>query len=197
MSAHLYIEGGESKEDQVRCREGFRKLFEKAGLTGRLPRLTASGGRAAAFDDFKTAQRNNRTGAFTGLLVDSEDPVADPEKTWDHLKSRDGWEKPAGAVDEQVFLMTTCMETWIVADRAGLREHYGHKLQENILPPLQDPEKRNRHEVHDSLTRATRDCTNQYSKGKRSFEVLGVLNPEPLTLLPGFARTIRILRKTL
>ena len=34
VNAHIYIEGGESKEDQIRCREGFRKLLEKAGFVG-------------------------------------------------------------------------------------------------------------------------------------------------------------------
>lgn len=31
VSSHLYIEGGDSKEDQIRCREGFRKLIGKLG----------------------------------------------------------------------------------------------------------------------------------------------------------------------
>ena len=113
MSAHLYIEGGESKEDQIRCREGFRKLLEKAGFSGRMPRLTACGGRGSAFDDFKTAHARLKIGNYIAMLIDSEDPVADLEKTWDHLNSRDQWDKPAGATDEQVLFMTTCMETWI------------------------------------------------------------------------------------
>lgn len=32
------------------------------------------------------------------------------------------WDPPTGATDNQVLLMTTCMETWIVADRALGRE---------------------------------------------------------------------------
>jgi hypothetical protein len=64
VSSRLYIEGGESKEDQIRCREGFRKLIEKAGFTGRLPRLSACGGCGAAFDDFKTAHAGQKTGEY-------------------------------------------------------------------------------------------------------------------------------------
>ena len=198
MRAHLYIEGGESKEDQIRCREGFRKLLEKAGLSGRMPRLSACGGRGSAFDDFKTAHASRKVGDYIAMLVDSEDPVEDLEKTWDHLKSRDQWDKPAGAVDEQVLFMTTCMETWIVADRAALREHYGQKLQENALPPLDNLENRNRHEVHDKLVHASRDCSNAYSKGKRSFEVLAKLDPAVLKQhLPSFVRVDRILKEKL
>ncbi len=197
MSAHLYIEGGDSKEDQIRCREGFRKLIEKAGLTGRLPRLSACGGRDATFDDFKTAHAKRQPGDYVAMLVDSEDPLTNVEQTWDHLKSRDNWDKPIGAVDEQVLFMTTCMETWIVADRAALRNHYDHKLQENALPALNALESRDRHKVHDMLAHATRDCSNAYSKGSRSFVVLGVLDPSVLSSLPSFARTVRILKDKL
>ncbi|MEI6260362.1 MAG: hypothetical protein WCR46_10700 [Deltaproteobacteria bacterium] len=95
MNTHLYIEGSktgaDSKEEQIRCREGFRKLIEKAGFAGN----------------------------------------------------------------------------------------------------------RNRHEVQDKLEHATRDCRNAYAKGKRSFKVLGVLNPTVLSSLPSFARTVRILKKRL
>lgn len=195
MSAHVYIEGGESKEDQIRCREGFRKLIEKAGFTGRMPRLSACGGRGSAFDDFKTAYAHQKPGDYIAMLIDSEDPIADIEKTWDHLKTRDNWDRPDGAEDTHVLLMTTCMETWIVADRAALREHYGHRLKENVLPPLVDLENRNRHDVHDKLVHATRDCSNAYAKGKRSFVVLGTLNPSALNSLPSFARMVRILNE--
>jgi len=199
VSAHLYIEGGESKEDQIRCREGFRKLIGKLGFAEgkKMPRLSACGGRNAAFDDFKTAHGSSNKGDYIAMLIDSEDPVADGNTTWEHLKTRDNWDKPAGADDEQVLLMTTCMETWIVADRAALKEHYGHKLLENALPPLIDLEKRNRKEVHDKLTQATRNCTNAYAKGKRSFEVVGVLNPTALLSLPAFARMARVLEDKL
>lgn len=198
MSAHLYIEGGESKDDQIRCREAFRRLLERSGLTGRLPRLTACGGRNSALDDFKTAHAAAKLGHFVAMLIDSEDPVANPAKTWDHLKVWDRWDRPAAASDEQVLFMTTCMETWIVADRATLRAHYGHRLQENLLPPTDGLEARDRHEVHDRLAQATRDCSNAYRKGKRSFVVLGELDPKAMTpLLPSFARAIGILTKRL
>lgn len=198
MSARIYIEGGESKEDQIRCRENFSKLLQKVGLSGRMPRLSACGGRGSAFDDFKTAHAKRKTGDYIAMLVDSEDPVADIEKTWGHLKIRDQWEKPAGAVDEQVLLMTTCMETWIVADHQALCEHYGKNFQVSALPPPYALEDRDRHEIHDKLVHATRNCSNAYSKGKRSFEVLGKLDPAVLRRhLPSFARVERILQAEL
>ena len=198
MSAHLYIEGAESKEDQIRCREGFRRLLEETGFAGRLPRLSASGSRNSAFDDFKTAHAGAKAGHFVAMLIDSEEPVADAEKTWQHVKVRDNWDKPAEASDEQVLLMTTCMETWIVADQKTLKKHYGHDLQENALPRTNNLESRGRDDVHEKLQHATRDCPNAYQKGRRSFVVIGELNPDALEpLLPSFARVKRILEAKL
>lgn len=199
MSARLYIEGGESKEDQIRCREGFRKLLEKMGFSGRMPRLSACGSRESAFDDYKTALARASSDHFVAMWIDSEDPLADLEEAWRHLAERDGWDRPETATDEQVLLMATCMETWIVADRETLRSHYGKQLQENTLPPLFALEQRDRHDVQDRLERATRGCSNAYRKGRRSFLVFGKLNPSALEespeapLLPSFARVKRIL----
>ena len=94
--------------------------------------------------------------------------------------------------------MTTCMETWIVCDRAALKEHYGGRLQENSLPSLIDLETRGRGELFAALMRATRDCSKTYAKGKESFEVLGKLDADTLEQhLPSFARMRHILKEKL
>lgn len=204
MSATLFLEGGgtgpDSKGLQSRCREGYRMLLEKCDFRGRMPRLVACGGRGNAFDDFKTAHRNKAPGDYVAMLIDSEDPLADLEATWEHLRPRpgDNWERPQAATDDQVLLMTTCMETWIVADREALRKHYGSRLQNSALPPLTDLEARGRHDVQDKLAHATRNCANAYTKGKRSFQVLAKLTPAVLEEhLPSFVRTRRILNDNL
>jgi hypothetical protein len=200
VNARIFLEGGgDSKELQSRCRAGFRKLLESTGFAGRMPALVACGGRTAAFRDFGTQHAKAEPGSFVGLLVDSEDPVDDAEQPWKHLMERDGKAvKPNDAQDEQVFLMTTCMETWIVCDRATLKGHYGASLQDSAFPPLIDLEKRGRAEVQKALERATRNCTNAYAKGQRSFEILGTLDPDALAgHLPSFARMRRILRDKL
>lgn len=204
MSGHLYLEGGgNSKEEKIRCREAFASLLKSQGFRGRMPRLSACGGRGAAFDDFKTAHASAKPGHFVGLLIDSEDPLAMPteplqQQTWEHLRQRDDWVQPNGATDDQVLLMTTCMETWIAADRETLRAHYGQALNENQLPPSTQLESRHRHTVQDALQNATSTCSNAYRKGKRSYEILGKLKPVVLAaLLPSFARTMAILEQKL
>jgi hypothetical protein len=198
VSATIYLEGGgDSKELRTKCQQGFHKLLEKCGYSGRMPRLVACGGRGEAYDRFKT--HKSKTGrAYLGLLIDSEEPMADIEKTWAHLAKHGPGKKPKGATDDQVLLMIACMETWIVADRTALAAHYGSELLENALPPLVNLEDRHRHDVQDRLTRATRKCGNAYAKGKRSFEVLAKLDPETLAkYLPSFARARRILDEKL
>lgn len=199
MKVTIYLEGGgDSKELHTRCREGFRKLLERCGFVGKMPKLVACGGRSQAYDDFCTAHRNASQRCIVLMLIDSEDPMADIETTWPHLKVRDGWEKPDNASDEQVLMMTTCMETWIVADRAALKAHYGQNLQESGLPAVANLESRLRDAVQGALVHATRNCANKYEKGKRSFQILAELTPETLSAhLPSFVRTKRILSEKL
>jgi hypothetical protein len=198
VSAIIYLEGGgDSKELHSRCREGFRKLLERCAFQERMPRLIACGGRGNVFDDF-TSAHNGRIADFIAMWIDSEDLPSDLEGTWAHLQTRDQWAQPGGAVNEQVLFMTTCMETWLVSDRATLREHFGGKLQDSGLPPLYALESRDRQDVQNKLAHATRDCSNAYTKGKRSFEVLGKLTPATLKQhLPSFVRICRILNEKL
>ena len=195
MTAYIYLEGGgDSKAGKIACQKGFRTLLEKCGLKGRMPRLVARGSRNNAYDNFRAAHENAAPADYIALLVDSEDPIADINATWNHLRQRDGWPRPPGAAAEQVLLMTTCMETWIAADRDALRGRYGHLLYDSALPPLEDMEKRDRHDVQNRLERATRDCREPYAKGPHSFAVLGRLNPNTLDEhLPSFQRARRIL----
>lgn len=199
MKKVIYLEGGgDSKELHTRCREGFRKLLERCGYKGNMPRLVACGGRGAAFEDFRSAHGSRSHGDLIAMIIDSENPLNDLEATWDHLASRDGWEMPPGAANDQVLFMTTCMETWIISDRGSLNRHYGNRLQTAALPPLVNLEARNRHDIQDALVRATRNCKNAYQKGKRSFEILSRLKPDALRPhLPSFNRNMEILDEKL
>ncbi len=202
MSNYIYLEGGasgpnsdgsSSKYLTIRCQQAFHNLLSRMGFKGRKPRMVACGGRAKVYDHFCTAHSLGGAG-YIAMWIDSEEPMEDIMETWDHLKRRDNWDRPAGAKDVQVLLMTTCMETWIVADRASLRDYYGHKLQESALPPLDGLEARGRHDIQYRLVHATRNCKNAFSKGERSFDVLEEIDPAVLKQhLPSFARVDEIL----
>ncbi len=199
MKVKLYVEGGgDRSSDRIKCREGFRKLLERAGFDRRMPATHACGGRNAAYDNFRTALRMERMGEYPVLLVDSEAPVSQP--AWQHLRSRDGWERPAEAEDDQAQLVVQCMETWCVADRNTLREFFGDCLRENALPALNDLETRSKETVQKALADATHDCGQDrgYRKGKRSFELLAELDPAELKKhLPHFVRLCKMLESRL
>jgi hypothetical protein len=92
VSARIYLEGGgDSKDLHIRCRQGFRRLLDNAGFKGRLPRLTARGGRDAVFGNFQTGHATKGNSGYVALLIDSEEPLGDLEAAWQHLHRRDGW----------------------------------------------------------------------------------------------------------
>ena len=179
MSAVIYIEGGGDRDENLArvFRRSWTKFFKAAGLEGHLPRVVRGGGRARTFDLFQTAIGNPRPGRVPLLLVDSEVDVAAGHSAWRHLQARDGWDRPQGARDDQVFLMVQVMETWLVADRDTLRRFFGAQFRENTLrqwPDLEDVPKR---DVLDRLTRATAGCPRRYAKGEVSFELLERTDP--------------------
>ncbi len=199
MKIRLYIEGGgDSKSQHISCREGFRKLLERAGFQGRMPSTKACGGRDAAYGDFQTALRTAAPDEYPVLLVDSEAPVN--QSAWQHLSSSDRWPRPAGAEDDQAQFMVQCMESWCVADRNALRQFFGVSLRESALPALNNLEAQTKESVQDAFISATRDCGRDrgYKKGKRSFELLAQLDPAELTKhLPHFVSLCEMLNARL
>jgi hypothetical protein len=197
VTVRIYVEGGgDSKELRTRCREGFSKLIERAGFQGRMPRVIACGPRSGAFDSFQSAVSSNASNDYPMLLVDSEDPVTRP--AWDHLRCRDNWVQPVGAVDDQAQMMVTSMETWILADRKALREIFGPELSNNALLPEAGLEARSRDEVLATLENATHNCGSEraYRKGRRSFQALAQLDPATLKQhLPHFLQFVSALQK--
>jgi len=204
VNAYIFIEGGaqgdNSKLLKIQCREAFHKLLERMDYGKRMPRLVACGGRQEVYDRFCNEHSSHKKG-YVAMWIDSEEPVGDPDAAWSHLEhvtTVGQWKRPKTARDDQVLFMATCMETWIVTDRQTLETHYGSKLQHNALPPLEKLERRNRHDVQDKLAHATRNCTNAYEKGKRSYTILGLLDPNVLEKhLQHFCRIRLILEKKL
>ena len=95
---------------------------------------------------------------------------------------------------DQVLMMTTCMETWVVADRSALKDYFGQGIQPNTLPPLVKLENRSRGDVQSRLENATKNSPGPYTKGPKSYMVLGRLDPDTLeSHLPSFGRVRKIL----
>lgn len=163
----VYLEGavGKPKNPQEKkrvndCRASFAKLFGMKHVV-----FIPCGGRKQAFDDFEVAYKNP-DGSWPILLVDSEDEVIDESKI-EHLTKRDGWQFPEGVAERQVQLMATCMESWLIYDREGLKTFYGSCLQESGLPSKFEMETRHRHVLFNILKHITRNCAREkvYDKG--------------------------------
>jgi hypothetical protein len=177
----LFVEGGGNNNDALKteCRRAFTALLERAGFTGRMPRIVACGGRRNAFDQFCTAVAAGEDLAI--LLVDSEAPVVE-KSPWQHVAKRPGdkWAKPANAKHDQLHLMVQCMESWFLADRQALEEFFGHGFKVNALPAATaiqaDVPKP---DLYRKLQRATQSTTTKgpYEKGKHSFKLLAMLDP--------------------
>lgn len=178
MSFKLYIEGGgQGQLLDTLFRQGWAGYFKAAGLGERMPAIVRGQGRQQTFDLFATAVANPREGVLPLLLVDSEDPIAEGHSVWQHLRERDGWKRPAGAADDQAFLMVQVMETWFLADRDLLRRYFGSALRESHLRQWPNLETVPKSTVLEALEMSTAACRKPYSKGKVSYELLGQLSP--------------------
>ena len=183
MNVKVYVEGaGPAATSKREFRQGLKTFFEKTNLKGRMPRFVCCGGRGSAYDDFCTALSRAKDNDFIVLLVDSEDPVAAGTGAWSHLKSRDDWNRPSGATDDNAHLMVQCMESWFLADRSTLLQYFGDGFRENSLANRTDVENILKQDVFRSLDAATRQSKKgKYDKGRHAFEIFGKLNPESVT----------------
>ena len=198
VELHLYVEGGgDVKALRIRCREGFRRFQEQAGLHEHMPRIVASGSRNDAYSDFKTALGQGRPAM---LLVDSEAPVT-AGTPWAHLSARDTWATPVGATDSQCHLMVECMESWFLADRTTLQAFFGQGFKVAALPAVARPiESIPKAEVYQSLASATKVCKTKarYGKGEHSFDLLGRIEPAKVMVASPWAdRFVSELKKAM
>ena len=182
MTVKVYVEGGGDQAPLKRkCREGFAKFFGKTALAEAMPRFIACGGRRRAYEKFRSALRNAGDGDVIVLLVDSEGPVA-RARPWQHLHERDGWAKPDNAAENSVHLMVQVMESWFLADKAALARFYGNGFRAPALPADPVIEEIPKQDVLDGLNNAARGCTKaKYDKGRHSFDLLGIVDPELVT----------------
>ena len=174
VRVRIFIEGGGGGDrDDSLFRTEWSKFFASAGLSGHLPKVVRCGDRARAFRRFSDAVKKAGRDEIIILLVDSEGQVKEDQSTWEYLRDNDGWRTPAGADDNQAYLMVQAMEAWLMADRDALREYFGQGFNENRLPGQSDPEQIPKNMLESSLKDASSRCCRQYAKGTVSFEILG------------------------
>jgi hypothetical protein len=181
VKIRIYIEGGgDSHLQDTEFRAAWAEFFGKAGLKAlrKMPATFRGSGRMQTFDAYQTAVRTRKPDELPLLLVDSEDLVASEHGAWQHLKARDGWEKPTGSGEDDVFLMICCMETWFLADRESLKRFFHDCWRDSALPQWSDLAAVEKSRVFEALASATAGCDKKrYSKGKVSFDLLKAIDP--------------------
>ena len=199
MKIMVHVEGGgNARELKNKCRRSFREFFRKAGLEGCLPRIFAGGSRGKTYSAFRGALDRAGQDDFIVLLVDSEGAVAGGSGPWHHLRTRDRWDKPEDATDDNVHLMVQCMESWFLADKDRLEAFFGRGFNRNALPANQNVEEVAKADVLDGLRNATRQCQpkGEYGKARHSFEILSRLDPASvLAVSPHARRLVETLRE--
>lgn len=197
MKVTVYVEGGgDRRKLKTECRYGFRAFLHKAGLAGRMPAIFAGGGRQKTYGSFCAALAQAADNEFIVLLVDSEDPVAEGAGPWTHLQTRDKWQKPAAATDENAHLMTQCMEAWFFADKDALAAYFGAGFKRNALSARAEIENIPKTDVESGLKAATKPSRKgKYNKSSHSFDVLARLDPEKVAdASPRAKRLLRTLK---
>lgn len=180
----LYVEGGGDRSElKTACRKGFSDFIRNAGVN-KMPRIVACGARKSALERYQQAIQQ---GESAMLLVDSEAAIRELNQSgvtarwrpWEHLKERDGWQRPQKAEDRDCHLMAQVMESWFLADRATLQKFFGQGFRSNALPGTPaDTETVAKESIFQGLGAATRDTKAKgYSKGSHSFELLGRISP--------------------
>lgn len=191
----VFVEGGAKGSLKAKCREGFTKFFEKAGLKGKMPRIVACGSRSHAYNDFCTALAQAKSNDVIVLLVDSESPVTVSEdQVWQHVLHREGdkWQQPVGAEPEHLHFMVECMEAWFMADKNCLAAYFGQGFDVGKLPKQSNIEKIAKIDLYAGLENATKNCKTKscYGKGSHSFDILCKIDASKVVSASNYAKRL-------
>ena len=176
LPIRIFVEGAAARGNNAlvaEAKRAFSELIHRA--TGARVHIAPAGSRQAAYRAFSAA-----TGCHALLLVDAEASVAEVEQPWAHLKTCDGWERPADATDAQAHLMTQVMETWLLADPAafaGVAPLDDSKITK--WPALEQVHKREIHALLERLTGLSLEGGRGTFKSK-AFAVLVKVDPTKL-----------------
>jgi len=141
MVTKVYVEGGYLGDpDQAWCRTLVRAVNEfavkGAGLPAGVGMEVELGGSWEQSLQSLVGELRDFPESRPLLLIDSESEVGPPagsEALPEHLTSSPHWDDTVCEFD-RVHLMVRSMEAWFLAHRGALREVWGERLDESVLP---------------------------------------------------------------
>lgn len=172
----IYVEGGgDSRQQKAQIREGFSQFFYKE--LGKRISIIPCGSRNNTFKLFKMALQDH-VNDHNILLVDAEAYVRSTS-TWEHLRQRDEWIRPAKSSDDQCHLMVQTMEAWFMADVDAIAKFYGKKFNQNPIPRRNDIEDIPKSELESALIKATKSTQKgYYKKIRHGAKLLALISPK-------------------
>jgi hypothetical protein len=185
MVTHVlfHIEGGRNKTQDIEMRRAFNQFFNEIYQSGNDSNIKVTfmlhGSRRNAYEKFCFALIKNPE-VYNVLLVDSEDPVQEFGKCWQHLKDRpdDRWDRPDNVNDDQCQLMCQAIEAWFFADPDGLKSYYGQHFHIGALSRTSNVENIAKRTQINNLETATRGTTKgRYHKYDHLPGILMTIDP--------------------
>jgi hypothetical protein len=176
----VYVEGGPKSahgDGLRRFKNGFKQHLMR--LNPRLNALDVSpcGSTVDAMRDYAKAAREEKPDCVLALLVDADAPVTadSPAK---HLEAKLNAAKVPQSARKNIFLMTQCMESWLVTDTLALEKCFGPKLEAKSLPQNPDIESVPKKRVIAALAAAVRlTPAGRYHKIHHGARILAELRP--------------------
>lgn len=184
MVVRVYIEGGaEGHTADKDFRRGWGKFLRELrdlahAYNFKTLDVIRGKGRSNAYERF-VGHRKQCPGDLCVLIVDSECPVQAGDTSWGLVAGRQGdrWERPPGAIDDDLFLMVESVETWLLTDPDALERFFGRGFRRNALP-TNDLETRTKANVAAALLAATRDTKKGRYRHGQAHEILENVRPE-------------------
>ncbi len=186
-SVVIYMEGGRRGSDSASerrkvndLRRNMRHLFDSLP---RHPRVVACGSRNEAVNLF---QYTLSRGEIAILLIDSEAEKGATEETISFFQRMAATNNdaqislPAGATNQNVYLIVQCMETWFLADVEALAGYYKQGFNRNALPKSKELEQVAKLDVLAALKAATRQTQRGEYQKRHGLELLGLLDRKKL-----------------
>lgn len=194
MKVKVYVEGGgDTVQGQARLRQAFGKFFEdyirRNGQFGNRPSFDPSGSREQTVAAYKNGLRD-RPSERSMVLIDSEAPKEATADNWEFLRelansgnpARFQWtNRPSGAREDDLHFMVQSMETWLLADPAAIKTHYGPRYHTTHVANLSNRriEELSPSQAVAAIKNGARDCPNRdYRKTVDGPAVLETAEPE-------------------
>ena len=189
-TVQVFVEGGGSGNTQQHSdfRHGWSTFLSELRIIAQdngyeSLKIVRGKGRAMTFESFKKHKKKSPDDLCV-LLVDSETSAPFTTNVWDIVRNHegDGWQKPAWATEQHLYLMAHFVETWLLTDQEALRTFFRKGFNAKPLPTT-DLENRSKGDVNKALHEATKNAQRGAYRHGQAHEIIELVCPERVKTL--------------